>query len=182
MPALVLDKLVVRTQVHGQWFPAVGADGEQLWRDFHIFLPLDHFPDDRFVIKGLLTARLTALEQTVIALRVEQPLFIKARLLKAVIHIGRDNEIILVLHQLQKIIVDRFGGIHIAVDVDVPAPIRPEFFHRGEGIEAAAVHILNAVLLRKVGEMLLKPFAGVSEARRRGQSCTCADDHGITVL
>ena len=60
--------------------------------------------------------------------------------------------------------------------------IRPEFFHRGEGIEAAAVHILNAVLLRKVGEMLLKPFAGVSEARRRGQSCTCADDHGITVL
>ena len=64
VPALVLDKLVVRTQVHGQWFPAVGADGEQLWRDFHIFLPLDHFPDDRFVIKGLLTARLTALEQT----------------------------------------------------------------------------------------------------------------------
>ena len=71
VPTFVLDKLVVRTQVHGQWFPAVGADREQLSRDFHIFLPLDHFTNHGFVIKGLLTARLTALEQTVIALRIE---------------------------------------------------------------------------------------------------------------
>ena len=96
------------------------------------------------VIKGFLTARLTALEQAVIALRVKQPLFIKARLLKAVIHVGRDNKIIFVLYQLQKVLIDRLGRIHIAVDVDIPAPIRPMLLRRGKGIKAAGVHIPNS--------------------------------------
>ena len=73
MPAFILDKLVVRTEVHGQWFPAVGTDREQLCWDFHIFLPLDHFTNHSFVLKGFLTARLTALEQAIIALRVKKP-------------------------------------------------------------------------------------------------------------
>lgn len=80
MPALVFHKFIIAAQVHGQRFAAVGADGEQLGRDFHILLPLYHLPNDRFVIKSFLTARLTALEQTVIALCVEQPLFVKASL------------------------------------------------------------------------------------------------------
>ena len=99
-PALVFHKFIIAAQVHGQRFAAVGADGEQLGQDFHILLPLYHLPNDRFVIKSFLTARLTALEQTVIALCVEQPLFVKASLLKAVVHVGRNNEIIPILYQL----------------------------------------------------------------------------------
>ena len=108
VPALVLHKCIIAAQVHGQRFAAAGADGEQLGRDFHIFLPLDPFTDHSFIIKGFLTARLTALEQAVIALRVKKPLFVKARLLKAVVNIRGDDKIIFVLYQLQKIIVDRF--------------------------------------------------------------------------
>ena len=78
---------------------------EELGRDFHIFLPLYHLPNYRFVIKSFLTARLTALKQTVIALRVEQALFIKASFLKAVVNVCGNNEIILVLHQLQKVLI-----------------------------------------------------------------------------
>ena len=103
VPAFILDKLVVRTQVHGQWFPTVGTDWKKLGRYFHILLPLDHLPNDLLIIKGLLTARLTALEQTIIALRVEQALFIKASFLKAVVNIRGDDKIIFVLYQLQKI-------------------------------------------------------------------------------
>ena len=100
VPALVFHKFIIAVQVHGQRFAAVWADGEQLGQDFHILLPLYHLPNDRFVIKSFLTARLTALEQTVIALCVEQPLFVKASLLKAVVHVGRNNEIIPILYQL----------------------------------------------------------------------------------
>ena len=84
-------------------FPAVGADRKKFCRDFHIFLLRDHFTDHSFVLKGFLTARLTALEQAVIALRVKKPLFVKARLLKAVVNIRGDDKIIFVLYQLQKI-------------------------------------------------------------------------------
>ena len=78
----------------------MGTGREQLSRDFHILLPPDHFTNRGFVLKGFLTARRTALEQTIIALRVKQPFFVKARLLKAVVNVGCDNEIILVLYQL----------------------------------------------------------------------------------
>ena len=67
---------------------------------------------DSFVIKGFLTARLAALEQTVITLRIEQPLFVKSGFLKAVVHVRGDDEIVLVRHQLQKVVVDRLGRIH----------------------------------------------------------------------
>ena len=84
VPTFILDKLVVGTQIHGHRFPAVGTGRKKLGRDFHILLPCDHFSDHSFVLKGLLTARLTALKETVIALCVKQPLFVKARLLKDV--------------------------------------------------------------------------------------------------
>ena len=98
----------------------MGTGRKKLGRDFHILLPCDHFTNHSFVIKGFLTARFATLEQTIIALRVEQPLFVKTRLLKAVVNVGCDNEIILVLHQLQKVIVDRLRRVLIAVDVDIP--------------------------------------------------------------
>ena len=103
MPAFVLHEGIIAAQVHGQRLPAVGTGRKKLGRYFHILLPLDHLPNDLLIIKGLLTARLTALEQTIIALRVEQALFIKASFLKAVVNIRGDDKIIFVLYQLQKI-------------------------------------------------------------------------------
>ena len=44
--------------------------------------------------------RLGTLPQAVIPLGVEQPAFIKAGLLEAVIDIGRQNKIVLILYQL----------------------------------------------------------------------------------
>jgi len=81
-----------------------------------------------------------------------------------VVNVCGDNEIVIVLHQLQKVIVDRFGGIHIAVDVDVSAPIRPMLLRRGKGIESTGIHILDTVLCRKVGKVFFKPFAGVNKS------------------
>ena len=181
MPAPVFHKFIIAAEVHGQWFPTVGADRKKFGRDFHILLPFDHFEDHDFVIKGLLTARLAALEQAIIALRVEQPLFIKAYFLKAVVNVCGDDKIVLVPHQLQKVIVDQFGGIHIAVDVDVSAPIRPMLFRRGKRIKATGVHIVEAVFFLEVRKVFLKAFAAVGEACGGRQPCPRADDHGITV-
>ena len=103
VPAFVLHEGIIAAQVHGQRLPAVGTGRKKLGRYFHILLPLDHLPNDLLIIKGLLTARLTALEQTIIALRVEQALFIIASFLKAVVNIRGDDKIIFVLYQLQKI-------------------------------------------------------------------------------
>ena len=79
VPALVLYEGIVAEEVHRHRLAAVRANRKKLGRDSHILLPLDHFTDHGFVIKGLLTARLTALEQAVIALRVEQPLFCQSQ-------------------------------------------------------------------------------------------------------
>lgn len=86
------------------------------------------------------------------------------------VNIRGDDKVILIPHQLQKVIVDRLGRILIAVNVNIPAPIRPEFFLCGKRIESAAVHILNAVLLRKVGEMLLNSAGRGVFAERRTQN------------
>ena len=181
MPAPVFHKFIIAAEVHGQWFPTVGADRKKFGRDFHILLPFDHFEDHDFVIKGLLTARLAALEQAIIALRVEQPLFIKACPLELVIHIGGQYKIVLVLNQCQKFLIDRKWSIYIAVDVDVSAPIRPMLLRRGKRIKATGVHIVEAVFFLKVRKVFLKAFAAVGEACGGRQPCPRADDHGITV-
>ena len=161
-------------------FPTVGADREQLCRDFHIFLPFRHLPNDIFVIKGFPTARLTALKQTVIALRVEKSFFVKACLLKTMVNICCNHKIVLVSHQLQKVIVDRFGGIHIAVDVDVSAPICPMLLGRFVRVKSARIHILKSVFFAKIGKVFFKPLTAVSKACGGGKPCTCADYNSVS--
>ena len=181
VPALVLYKFIIAAEVHGHGFAAMRADGEKFRRYFHIFLPLHHLPNDGFVIESFLTARLAALEQTIIALRIEQPLFVKSGFLKTVIHIRRDNEIVLVSHQLQKVIVDWLGRILIAVDVDISAPICPMLLKCCIRIEPTGIHIPKAVLLCEIGEVFFKPFAGVDESGRSGKPCARADNHGVAI-
>lgn len=104
VPALVLHKCIVAAEVHGHGSAAVGAAGQQVAGHLHILLPLYHLPHELFVVKRLLTARLAALPQAVVALRVEQPLLIEPRPLELVIHVGGDDEVVLVPHQLQKVV------------------------------------------------------------------------------
>ena len=60
-----------------------------------------------------------ALEQSIIALCVEQALPVKARLLKAVVHICSNDKIILILHQSIQSMIHRLRSIHITVDKNV---------------------------------------------------------------
>lgn len=87
------------------------------------------------------------------------------------VNVCGDDKIVLVPHQLQKVIVDQFGGIHIAVDVDVSAPIRPMLFRRGKRIKATGVHIVEAVFFLEVRKVFLKAFAAVGEACGGRQPC-----------
>ena len=103
------------------------------------------------------------------------------------VNIRGDDKVILIPHQLQKVIVDRLGRILIAVNVNIPALIRPEFFLCGKRIESAAVHILNAVLLRKVGEMLLNSagrgvFAERCTKNRRSRSMLKRSNHFVRAM
>ena len=87
VPAFVFHKGIIAAEIHGHRLATVRADRQKFRWYFHIFLPLDHFTDHGFVIESLLTARLTALKQPLVALRVEKMLFVKARLLLSLIHI-----------------------------------------------------------------------------------------------
>ena len=57
--------------------------------------------DDFFVVVGFLTARLIALEQAVIALRVEQAALVESGFLELMVDIGCQHEIVLVLDKFQ---------------------------------------------------------------------------------
>lgn len=58
VPALILNESVIRTQVHGQGFPALGAAGNEIAGDTHIPLLCHHAADHFFIVPGLLAARL----------------------------------------------------------------------------------------------------------------------------
>ena len=135
-------------------------------RNFHVFLLCDHLSDYRFIVPCLLTTRFTALKQSVVALRVKQPLFIKARLLKAVINIRRDNKIVLVLHKTKQFFIDRLRRVRIAVDEDIPTPICPVFLRCCIRIKSARIHIVKAVFRLKISKIFMKPLAVVGKSRR----------------
>lgn len=97
VPALILHEGVVAAQVHGHGLTADRTAGNELAGHAHVGLLLEHTQNDFFIVVGLLAARLCALEQAIIALRVEQTVFVEARALKLVIDIRGDDEIILVL-------------------------------------------------------------------------------------
>ena len=107
--------------------------------------------------------------------------YVFSRRLKLVVHVGGDDEIVLVPHQLQQVIVHRLGRWRVAVEPDIAAPEGPALLLRGEGVEPVGVHIVKAVLLLKVGEVPFKPLPVIGEARRRGQPGPGADDHGVAV-
>ena len=164
MPTLVLNELVIASQVHCKRFSAMRTDGQKLCRNFHIFLPVEHFKNNILILKSFLTARLTALKQTVIALRVEKSLFVKACFLKAMVNICCDYEIILIRHKLQQVLIDRLRRILIAIYENVSAPICPMLLGRFVRVKSARIHILKPVFFLKIGKVFFKPLTVISKA------------------
>ena len=139
----------------------------------------NHFPDGFLIVVGLLVTRFRTLEQPVVALGIEQPLFVEARLLELVVDIGGNDEIVLVLHELQEVVVNGFRSRNVAIVENVSAPIGPMLLLGRELMEPCHVHIGEAVFLDEIGKILLEAFAIIVEASRGGETCACADDDGI---
>ena len=137
VPAFILHKGIIRPQIHGHGCAADWTAGYQFAGDFSILLFGHHLFDNGFVIIGLLVAGPGTLPQAVVALGIEQPLLVKSCLLETMIHIGGQHKIVLSLHQFQKLLINWLRGVQIAIDIDIPAPIRPMFFQAVKGIEAA---------------------------------------------
>jgi len=101
MPALVFYKSIITSQVHVHRLATDGTSRDEVGRDSHILLCFHHFFDNFFVIVGLPVAGLGALEKTIVALSVEKPLFVEARLLEAVVDVGRKDEVVFIFDELK---------------------------------------------------------------------------------
>ena len=122
------------------------------------------------------------LEQSVITLSIEQPVFIKTRSLKTVVNIGGDNKIILVLYKIQYSFVQIGRNRGIPVDPDIAAPESPLFFRGAVRIKTAGIHIGKSVFFSEIRKVLFKPFAAVSISGSRRKTGTGSDDYGICIV
>ena len=77
VPAFVLGKRAVGSQIHGHGAAAVGAVRHEFRRNTHILLRPQHCPDRVFIVESFLPAWQTALEKPEIPLRVEEASFSK---------------------------------------------------------------------------------------------------------
>lgn len=75
MPAFILHKPIIGTEVYGHRLAAMRTERQKLGRYAHIALLFNHFSYYGLIIKCLLTAWCAALEQTIIPLRIEKALY-----------------------------------------------------------------------------------------------------------
>ena len=114
--------------------------------------------------------------------QIEQPCLIKTSQLKLVIHIGGQDEVVLILDQIQQIRIGLTGRHIVAVVVNVPAPPGPVFLQRGKRIETAGIHIGDAVLFMEVGEVFQKALASIGQTGRGGKAGARPNEDGIRAL
>ena len=182
IPALILHEGIVRAQVHSHEPAALRTVRDQFRRDTHFRLLCDHPADNNLVIISHLMARFTALPEAIVALGVEQLRLIKSRQLKLMIHIGCQDEVVLILDQFQQVGI-RLTGCHIlSVTVDMPAPPSPVFLQRGKGIESAGIHIGDAIFLMEVGEVFQKALTAIGQTSGGGKTGARTDEDGIRAL
>lgn len=182
IPALILHKGFVTAQVRGLWPAALGAARDQLRRDTHIRLLRNHLSNSSFIIISGLMACLTALPETVIALGIEQPRLIKTSQLKLMIHIGGQDEVVLILDQIQQIRIGLAGRHIVAVVIDVSAPPGPVFLRGGKRIEPTGIHIRDTVLLMEVGEVFQKALAAIGQTGGCRKTGARTDENSICSL
>lgn len=104
---------------------------------------------------------------------------VEARHLKLVVHICRQHKVVLALHQGQQSIINRPGGVLVAVHHNMPAPPCPILLQRRERVKSPGIHVLDAVFFFEVSEVFLKPLPGVGQSRRSGQPRPRADHHSV---
>lgn len=142
----------------------------------------EHRANRPLVAVGAVMAGDAALEQAVVPLRVEQATGVEARELELVVHVGGEHEAIPVAHEREQVVVGAPRRLHIAVAVDVAAPVGPVLLEAVEGMEAARVHVGEPVAVDEVAEPALEPLPGVGEARRGRQPRAGADHHRVALL
>ena len=101
MPPLVLDEGIITAQIHRHRSAADRTAWHKLAWHTHIALLLDHLTHGFLVVVGFLTARLTALEQPVIALCVEQTMLVEPGFLELMVNIGGNHKVVLVFDKRQ---------------------------------------------------------------------------------
>lgn len=99
IPGRVLYEKGVLTHVHLHFSAADGTARHQPRGNTAVLLHLCHRPDGRLVVVQSIMAPLGALKQPVIPLRFKQTSFVEARFGKRAIYIGRQDEILFVLHE-----------------------------------------------------------------------------------
>ena len=179
MPAFVLDEGVVHSQADAHRCAAMRAGGDERGRDAHVALLLHHGTDGGFIVIGFLPAGTAALKQPVVALCVKQPLFVKAGLLKTVVHVGGQHEVVFLCDERQQLSVQWDTAVIIAVVTDVPAPPCPVFLQGVKRVKSAGIHVRDAVAFAKITKEAFKPLTVVCERGSRGEAAAGADEDGI---
>ncbi len=105
--------------------------------------------------------------------------FVEPCFLKTVVYVGCQHKVVLVFHKRKQTLIHRLGCILIAIDINVPAPVRPVFLHGGVRVKAAGIHIRKAVFAGKIGEIFPEPLPVIGKTCRGRKPCTCTDDHCI---
>ena len=182
VPARILHKGIVTPQVHGHGTAADGTAGHQFRRHPHLPLLRCHLPDCLLVVIGLVMTGLDALPQAIVPLGIEQPLFIKPRALKLMVHIGSQNKVVHVPDQCQQLPIDRLRRLHIPVPVDLPAPPGPVLLQRGKRIKPAGIQIRDMVFCNEVAEESLEPLPGIGQSGRCGQAGARPDHNCVRLI
>ena len=164
--------------------PQTGQVGTSSLGMCKVALLLDHGLDGVVVVIGALVAGLRALEQAVVALRVEEPLLVEARALELVVHVGREHEVVLVAYDFEQVAVGLAHGAGVAVVPHVARPECPALLGRGVGVEAARIHVGIAVALAKVAKEPLEALARVGKlgSAGGGEARSRAYQHGVGLV
>ena len=101
VPAFVFDEGAIGAQVHCCVRSAMGAMGHKLARYAHVVLLIHHGQNALLIVPGFLAAWAAALEETVIALRIEQAMLVESRALEAVINVGGEHEVIAAAYEFE---------------------------------------------------------------------------------
>ena len=182
VPALILHKGHVRPQVHRHGRAADRAVRDEFAGDLSYSLcSASIFLTTVFVVIGLLMAGLGTLPQAVIALCIEQPAACQIRPSESNDpHWWSAQNSPCPRTSCKSSLINRLRRVHIAVDIDIPAPIRPVFFQGCQRDRSRRnTYRGNRTFAIKSPKYFCKAFAGIGKAGGGGKSGTGADHNRI---
>ena len=87
-------------------------------------------------------------------------------MLKLMIHVGRDDKIILILHKLPKILADAPRRINVPIVVNMSCPPGSPGLIVRERIKATGTHIPDPILPDEIEEVFLTSLSAVGKPGR----------------